>query len=313
MTTTFTYPRLAFGNHLNRPYQMVNSRGAFLGSQPKDAQAKKLKGYLTFLRTMTESILPSGCPFVVGGGLIRDGFGGARPGDIDIWLPSNITTPDCDAFRQFCIDRFDDVELDARVIFRGPDAHGGMDLADATAAVEYTDVNNHWVFEINTPYGPKVNFMRSMTPWVDDSQAFFNGLMRAFDLDICMLFMAWEQGQDQTPYVIIPLHMAEWCKTSFFGERHVTRLNMVYWNKLRWDRTSERRTQGRIDKMNSKYEFNLSLDNIHLIETEDIIACPVKVSDMAVWRGYIFPMPTAAYKNEEAPDASETGSLLQTA
>lgn len=262
---------------------------------------------------MTEAILPSGCPFVVGGGLIRDGFGGARPGDIDIWLPSNITLPDCDAFRQFCIDRFDDVELDARIVFRGPDAHGGMDLTLATAAVEYTDVNNHWVFEINSADAPKINFMRSMTPWADDSQAFFNGLMRAFDLDICMLFMAWERGEDVTPYVIIPLHMAGWCQESFRGERHVTRLNMIYWNKMRWDRTSEARTTGRINKMNSKYEFNMSIDNIRLIETEDIIACPVKVSDMAVWRGYIFPNPTAAFMDEEATDGSEAGSLLQTA
>lgn len=313
MTTTFTYPRLAFGNHPNRPYQLVNSKGVFLGKRPQDAKAKSLKKTLDFLRTLTETILPSGCPFVVGGGLIRDGFGGARPGDIDIWLPSNISNPDCDAFRHFLLERFDDFDLDCRVVFRGPDAHGGMDLELATAAVEYTDVNNHWVMEINREDIPKINFMRSMTPWRDDSQAFFNGLMRAFDLDICMLFMAWERGQDTTPYVIIPLHMAEWCKESFRGEQHVTRLNMVYWNKLRWDRTSEQRTEGRIRKMNSKYEFNLSLDNIRLIETEDIIACPVKVRDMAEWRGYIFPLPTAAYMTEEVTDGEATGQVLQTA
>lgn len=262
---------------------------------------------------MTESFLPSGCPFTVGGGLIRDGFGGARPGDIDIWLPSNIAIPDCDAFRQHLIDRFDDPELDVRCIFRGPDAHGGMDFTTAMESVNYTDVNNHWVMEVNPVGAPKINFMRSMTLWQDDSQAFFNGLMRAFDLDVCMLFMAWEAGQDTTPYVVIPLHMAEWCLESFRGEQHVPRLNMVYWNKMRWDRTSERRTQGRIDKMNAKYEFNLNLQSIRLIETEDIIACPVKIKDMAVWRNYIFPSPTAAYMTEEVTDGEATGQVLPSA
>lgn len=303
MPTPFTYPRFAFGSHQTRAFQMMNSQGYFLGKKPKNLHAEHLKSRLATLQRVTETILPSGCPFTIGGGLVRDALGGARPDDVDIWLPSNVTIEDCNAFQYWFQTQISGCECS--IVFRGPGARGTMTLEESIAAVAYSDVNNHWVAECHIPGFPKVNFMRSMVPWTGDTQEFYNGLMRCFDLDICMMFIGFERGSKaESKYVIMPLHIVDACKRKarFANFTRTPSLNIIYWNALRMAHTAEQRTQGRIDKMNRKYQFNLTLDSIRLIETEDIIACPVKISQAVRWVDYIYAMPQPSY--QEFADAS---------
>ena len=265
------------------------------------------------LRFFTEEFLPDGCPFVIGGGLIRDGLGGARPGDIDIWLPSNIRFTDCEVFRDHFLDSM--VEgSECRIVFRGPDARGTLGYEAAVDAVAYSDVNNHWVMECDIPNAPKVNFMRSMTEWHDDSQEFFNGLMRAFDIDICMMFMGYAMGQEEPTHIIMPEHIVKWWdEGSFQGDRYDPRLNIIYWNASRWATTAKNRTEARISKMNSKYAFDLTLESIRLIETDDIIATPVTLKKAMDMRKFIYPFPTPEYQNEPEEDwfNGTEGAVLQ--
>lgn len=261
------------------------------------------------LRQATEGYLPDGCPFVIGGGLVRDGFGGARPGDIDIWLPSNISVDACEEFLEVITDSFEGSS--GAIVFRGPQANGGEWTEGTQNLADYSDVNNHWVIEVEIPDYPKVNFMRSMLQWTNDSQAFFNGLMRFFDIDICMMFLAYERGQSDTRYVIVPQHMVQWFAQSYRGETVPPRLNSIYWNRARMDMTSHDRTQARMDKMNAKYNFGMTMDTVRMIEQDSIVAYPVLIRNFAGWTNYIFPSVTPAYQTE-IPQYEATGALFPT-
>lgn len=236
-----------------------------------------------------ESLLPEGCPFVIGGGLIRDALYGGCPSDIDIWLPSNISIPDIDAFcRHLATSGFGPNEgFQGQVLFRGPGAtvqpvnpfaFGALETA---AAENYGDVHNHWVVELQTsPIAteahPRVNFMRNMATWNGDAESWFTEIMRNFDLDICMFFIGYMPGQSQVNTVIMPRHMLV-----AQGTRTV-RMNEVYWNQGRLQNTSVDRILARVDKMNSKYNIRLPrlIQDIQMIPTENIVAVPVRMSRM---------------------------------
>lgn len=254
------------------------------------------------LRGSMESLLPDGCPFVIGGGLVRDALYGGRPNDIDIWLPSNITVPDVDAFCAHMVRRGygADHGFQGQVIFRGPGAtveevtEGIYGNADADAE-NYGDVHNHWVVEItpapNAPQGsmgdhghPRINIMRNMARWTGDAPSFFTEIMRNFDLDLCMYFVGWMPGQTNINTVIMPQHLHQ---SMLQNHRRgntvaVTRINEVYWNQARMETTSTERIISRVRKMNEKYTIHLSenIDQIPIIPTAEIIAIPVLFTDI---------------------------------
>lgn len=250
-----------------------------------------------------ESLLPEGCPFVIGGGLIRDALYGGCPSDIDIWLPSNISIPDIDAFcRHLTLTGYGPNEgFQGQVLFRGP----GSTVADplafgapqvAATAENYGDVHNHWVVELQTSptateAHPRVNFMRNMATWDGNAESWFTEIMRNFDLDICMFFIGYMPGQNQVNTVIMPRHMLV-----NQGARTV-RMNEVYWNQGRLQNTSVDRILARVDKMNSKYNIRLPrlIQGIQMIPTEDIVAVPVRMSRMVAMMNNqmeIFANPT---------------------
>lgn len=252
-------------------------------------------------------MLPDGCPFVIGGGLVRDALYGGRPNDIDIWVPSNISVPDVDAFCAHLVrtgygpnDNFQ-----GQVIFRGPGAQvrevedqpvfGGFNDAEHDDA-NYGDVHNHWVIEIQntseTFAHPKVNIMRNMARWTGDAPAYFTELMRNFDLDICMYFIGYMPGQNTVNTVIMPQHVRQaMVEASMRGTRTMpTSINEVYWNQARLQTTSVERIRSRVQKMNDKYQLRLpmEIENIRMIRTADIIAEPVALSYLMRFfnRGY---------------------------
>jgi hypothetical protein len=242
-------------------------------------------------------VLPDGCPFVIGGGLVRDAIMGGRPNDIDVWLPSNITVPDCDAFCAHLVRTGYGVAdgFQGQVIFRGPGSDvreveaepilGGFHNAEYNAE-NYGDVHNHWVIEVeNTSEEfahPKVNIMRNMARWTGDAPAFFTEIMRNFDLDLCMYFIGYMPGQNSINTVIMPRHLRIGLMSAASnGARTVqTHINEVYWNQARLNNTSEERIRSRVVKMNQKYMLRLpeAIEDIRMIPTADIVAEPVQLS-----------------------------------
>lgn len=187
-------------------------------------------------------ILPQGCPAVIGGGVVRDGIMGGQPNDIDVWLPSNINITSTEGLRLWCRDAFN---TPVEVIFNGPenvhqDGEG------------YRDMSNHCVLEFTNMFGFKINIMRTMTPWVDgDPSAFFRGVMRNFDIDLCMFFVAfgYETYGTNTPYVIMPRHLVNQL-TSNYG---VMPIRQFCWNRFRLENMSDARRTMRSEKMHSKF------------------------------------------------------------
>lgn len=253
---------------------------------------------------------------MVGGGFVRDALLGGRPGDIDVWLPSNITIGGLtDFIRDFSyLGGFFDNEIS--VVFRGP----GHESTDWTASPQqaYSDINNHWVLEVDYSGGggdsiqfPKVNFMRTMVNWEGDAQAFFNGLMRSFDFDICMMFMAWMPGEAirDTRTVILPQHLAvNWSRP--VPENLLVRLNELKVNQARANATSATRLNARLQKMYSKYAlFRNSVALLPTLRTEEIVATPVSLSRI-MRRMSNLPRPTYENSIEETPIA--TGPMVQT-
>lgn len=191
---------------------------------------------------------------------------------------------------------------DVAVVFSGPGAHIALGRNQAAplgveASPEgdaYGDVNNRWVMELNYADMPKVNFMRSMTPWNNDTQAFFNGLMRAFDIDQCMYFIGYEPGQQTVNQVILPEHLAHTFMDAQSSGRledrnrirnnlRNFRLNELYWNRYRLELTSRQRINDRVIKMVNKYAFlNRDMDQIiahnNMINLEDIVATAMPLS-----------------------------------
>jgi len=169
------------------------------------------------------------------------------------------------------------------VLFTGPSARAVPlgstvnieELLAEPTNENYGDVNNHWVIEVQVEGWPKINFMRSMTPWTTP-QAFFNGLMRAFDIDYCMFFIGWMPGQNNVNTVIMPEHMTNRAINN-------PRMNEIYWNQYRLSNTSAARVESRLIKMYSKYSFRVrcpeEFDREGLIlPTESIRAKPMLLS-----------------------------------
>lgn len=276
-----------------------------------------------------ESVLPDGCPVIIGGGLVRDALYGGRPNDIDIWLPSNITIPDVDAFCAHLVRTGYGPQqgFQGQIIFRGPGSRveevveenlfGGTPPIDG----EYGDVYNHWVIEIQpsetvplaAPGGhPKVNIMRNMARWNGDAPAFFTEIMRNFDLDLCMYFVGYMPGQTSVNTVIMPQHLLNTLNNRRGGRVEATRLNEVYWNQARLETTSTERILGRIRKMNQKYSalgLPEDIERISMIPTAEIIAVPVLFSHLMPsfnanngWGNA--PLPTRANRLTEAQYAA---------
>ena len=257
------------------------------------------------LRGSIERVLPDGCPFVIGGGLVRDALYGGRPNDIDIWLPSNIHVPDVDAFCAHMVNTGYGPRqgFQGQVIFRGPGSRveevtegifGGFNNAEHDVG-GYGDVHNHWVVEI-TPAAvlsatnpapaanhPRINIMRNMARWTGDAPSFFTEVMRNFDLDLCMYFVGYMPGQTKVNTVIMPQHLLEGLRTYFRTNRlAATRMNEVYWNQARLETTSVERILSRVRKMNDKYTIRLpeAIERIPMIPTAEIIAVPVPLATL---------------------------------
>lgn len=223
--------------------------------------------------------MPAGCPIVLGGGIVRDAILGGRPGDIDIWLPSNISVPNVDEFMARMTSDWFFQENEVRCIFSGPGAHGAI-----TGPVdgEYGDVGNHWVLETEEPEMPKINIMRSFSAWSGDSQAYFDDLMQRFDIDACMMFIGIEQGNPNWNHVIIPLHLYSNLvrprANTFMPFRFL--INELHWNQGRVNTTSQARFDARLVKMRSKYSFSNTdrTNRLQVIPTAAFVATPVPLS-----------------------------------
>lgn len=273
---------------------------------------------MDLLRLFTYDALPTGCPFVVGGGLVRDSILGGRPSDIDIWLPSNLQAGFVGAesfLSMLALWAPEDTYFE--VLFRGPDHDGTNGQAPGDTPVgatpnEYGDVANHWVIEMQVPGWPRVNFMRSMTQWRSDSQEFFNGLMRAFDIDHCMFFIGWMNGQSNVNTVIMPEHMLSRDSRRF-------RLSELHWNQWRLGSTPAARVESRLIKMYSKYSYGFrTAQEIEaeglVIPLDQIVARPVLLSQaMRILANPHMPLPIWTNTNEctEQSKAATLANITQ--
>jgi hypothetical protein len=313
MTTTYRYPRGACGNP-RRPFQLVTEAGLFLSRRSSDPHVGELASIVNMLRDGLSDMLPAGCPFVIGGGLIRDAILGGRPGDIDIWFPANIRIRDPERFLEHIL-----LELQPRrcsIAFNGPP---NEDLTPGATQSNYGDVNNHWVMEVDLGVAfPKVNIMCSMSVWFGDAQGFFTDLMQAFDLDMCMFFCAWMPGDPiDTRVVIMPDHLWRLWSGSDSYNPAMGRLtqNSLHYNAARANTTSEARIQSRIDKMCSKYCYSWRQSSrIDVIPQDEILAVPVSLRAVMsrVNRNSGPPYPTMANSNHEDIHNGAARAFLQT-
>lgn len=227
------------------------------------------------LREWTYRVLPEGCPFVIGGGMIRDAILGGRPSDIDIWLPSNLGRDYLTAggFIDKFLEHNPESEAECSILFELGVPRENIDAAG------YGDVNNHWVVEVQIPNWPRINFMCSLAEWrTEDPQYFFNGVMRGFDIDQCMFFIGWMPNQRDVNTVILPQHLMQRHPRNF-------NLNELYWNQYRLENTSAARVEARLIKMYSKYGWNMRTPeelNAHgfILPTNQIVAKPFLLRDV---------------------------------
>lgn len=184
--------------------------------------------------------LPSGCPFTIGGGLIRDGVLGGPIGDIDVWLPSNCNVPAN--------------VLNGTLIF---------DFAGNFTNGQYTrDISNRWVTEVELS-GIKVNLMKRLDPYVDNQQ-WFDSLNYGFDTELSMMFMgfvpedgfetrecAWENLRGMN-HISIPYSILEHLN---FRPPIPQALSSLGVNEERMETTSATRMEARIQKLGRKYHL----------------------------------------------------------
>lgn len=312
------YPQGLYGNP-QRPYQLFGPDGflrnipapvAGQGLSEAHALAWNLRRTMNDIASFLDTVLPSDCPVIFGGGLIRDGLFGARPGDIDVWLPANITVPHILAGRppredptggtfighlaaSFGINNIGPFHT----IFNAP---AGFNLAvPAEAENPYRDMTNHWVVSGQINNFP-VQFMRTNVPWENDPQDFMNRLMRNFDLDFCMFFLCVERGSESvdtarsTEFVIAPNALLDVPDGAMWSQ--------LGWNTAR-NVTSEARRQARIDKLRGKYFFQPGLQDI---APEDIVAAPIPVG-LIFEQMVAYPLPVL-----EAPIGGTARPVLQT-
>lgn len=261
------------------------------------------------LRSFTNACLPTGAPFIVGGGLVRDALLGGRPSDIDIWMPGNITWANSRDFMTRLGQQYPGADI--QLIFSLPERNNNMFTGEPMATAEgdtYGDLNNHWVIEMQIEGWPRVNFMRTLHPWTTP-QPFFNALMRNFDIDACMFFVGWMPGQRECNTVIMPRHMTQ-------GNNRQYNLNEIYWNQHRMNVTSAARIEARLVKMCTKYCYrNMTMGAIErdgrILQTDRIIATPVAFRDaLSYTRG--MPDPTILNRRENIGDEWERHVLNYT-
>lgn len=292
-TTTYSFPHMLSGNP-QRPFQQVTrERGIFSLDMEEgltiaqrmvnrggvNAQYGKFFDFhaannavCSYLRTFfyTEDQRDQNVPVVLGGGVVRDVLLGGIVNDVDIWLPSNIQMQDVQSAISSLQNRFN---TPVDLIFNLN--------ADSDANSEnYRDVSNHWVLEF-TLRGIKFNIMRTMVPWEAPEQ-FFTGVMRNFDIDLCMMFVGWLPGRvEWRNAVIIPQHMR-----NDLAEGH--HYDTVTWNRWRLNATSQTRIDSRNAKMRARY--NLQHQFTGRIPREDIVATPVSIAFL-IEHMEQFPLP----------------------
>lgn len=215
-------------------------------------------------------------PLVLGGGIVRDAIMGGQPNDIDVWLPSECHIRNAQEAQAWVTAIFG---VSCDIIFSGPE-----NVEEAGEG--YRDMSNHWVLEFSL-HGFKVNLMRTMTPWVEgDPAAFFRGVMRNFDIDLCMFFLALEREGIHTPYVIMPRHL----QRQLEGVNGVTpQIRQFCWNGHRLDTMSDARRTMRSDKMHQKFP---GLGPEGTIEVDEIEPQVVTIAWLMTKMEY-FPFPPA--------------------
>lgn len=326
------YPTNLYGNP-HRPFQLFGRDGFLrnippvmpgVGLNEAHALGWNLRQTLQNLRVFCQSILPDDCPVVIGGGFVRDGLLGGRISDIDVWLPSNIRLPRFLEALQGEVHSSDfityanqylggNTAIQSTTLFEAPFAT--LDAAqDGTA---YHDMSNHWVVS-TYPNNYPIQFMRTNIPYEGDPSAFMNGVMRNFDIDLCMMFLCFEQftrnqygGFDpaennvdtvlSSQYIVMPEHLVENMNSGL-----ITRMG---WNTAR-NTTSDARRSNRFLKMTTKYNLIAAspLRQFNEIQPEDIRAIPVPVGFL-MDRLHNLPLPIDPRTNNIY--GSETGSLFQ--
>lgn len=214
---------------------------------------------------------------MIGGGVVRDGIMGGQPNDIDVWLPSNINITSTEELRIWCRDAF---VAPVEVVFSGPE---NVDQ-DGEG---YRDMSNHCVLEFTDMRGFNINIMRTMTVWNnEDPSAFFRGVMRNFDIDLCMFFVAfgYEEQGIHTPHVIMPRHLV----VQLNDTTGITyQIRQFCWNAHRLENMSDARRAMRSEKMHSRF-MNLGPEGT--IQVEEIEPQVVTVSWL-MRKMQFFPFP----------------------
>ncbi len=118
MPTTYQYPRYTCGN-LQRPFRIGYKLGSVLSPYLRRSGINHLRQLITDIQMVIEPTLPQGCPFVIGGGLIRDAILGGRPSDIDVWLPCNLSMGDLGTYLPFVARRLPNYDWTVRLQVQG--------------------------------------------------------------------------------------------------------------------------------------------------------------------------------------------------
>lgn len=318
------YPRHLYGNS-RRPHQLFSPNG-FLRDIPEEihggiseniAMAINLRTTLNQVFMFVSRILPEDCPFIIGGGFVRDGLMGAPISDIDIWLPQNLShinplgIDDEEVYASNMI-RMINAYLhvggmswthDTHSLFEAPFA--GLDAnPDGTA---YHDMSNHWVVG-TTVNGYPIQFMRTNVEWENNPSEFMSSLCRNFDIDLCMMFLCVQRDATSvdecrsTEYIVMPSEIPE-----YIGDPDSDIMDTMLWNTAR-NTTSMARKVSRFNKMASKYRLRRATgyDDFDEIRPDGIEAVPVPLSFLMTHMERL-PLPVL-----EGDGYVQTWSIFQT-
>lgn len=305
-TITSSFPQQLSGNP-QRPFQLATSNGFMMSPHRRPNTAPQVERFKEAMLNITVGrvcrFLHTTCgltddqPVTLGGGIVRDLLLGGTPNDIDIWLPSNTACDDVALMINHIQHRF---QCPVNIVF-SLNAHGDANPEN------YSDVSNHWVIEFVVS-GYKFNVMRTMVAWTNP-QAFYNGLMQNFDIDLCMFFMGWLPTADSTTWrrnVIMPAHLKGDLEDGL-------QVDFTTWNRWRLENTSDARKTLRNNKMSERYEIS---DHTGVIDRDDIVAVPVPIS-WFLTKVHLMPLPTnAQYETIEVlaeEDDPNVAPLLQPA
>ena len=325
------YPQMLYGNP-QRPYQLFGNSGflqdiatpASVGLPENIALGWNLQETLNRVRTVVNQILPEGCPFIIGGGFVRDGLLGGAISDIDIWLPENINIPQpvnqlqmflggaadsSDRMIDFLVLNHVGSYTDTTPIFTSPFPTLNAVAPDGQA---YHDMSNHWVIN-SSLNGYPLQFMRTNVAWNGDPSEFMSSLCRNFDIDLCMMFMCIERTAETiveslgSQYIIMPTLIPE-----FLSNDNQSTLETMIWNEAR-NTTSDARRASRLAKMCDKYHVRpvatsalgvVSVD-FDVVPASFITAAPVPI-DFLLSHMDQLPLPRLEVANGE-PE----GTVLQ--